>query len=274
MAYPRSNISASLNKKRKIGLFKKIFAYFIFILFFISLGVLGLTTDQARIKNIIVSGNTSVTTDEILKFVNGETGINYLWIIPTDNIILLRRAEIQKQILNNITKIGEVDVLTNGIDSIEISVKERQSKNLWCKGQPTAVKNCYFMDSDGFIFEDAPIFSEDAFPEYFGLIVDDNPLGKFYLKDNFKKISGLFYGLKNISFWPKYFNASDEHEYEVYILGGGKILVNDKKSFESSLINLQALVSNNYIKNDAESLKKIKYVDLRFGNKVNFELNK
>ena len=134
-------------------------------------------------------------------------------------------------------------------------------------------KDCYFMDSDGFVFQEAPVFSKDTFTEYFGLITETNPVGQYYFNNNFKNISSLFNILKKMSFEPEYFNAINEHEYEIYILGGGKILMNDKKSFESSLINLQALVSDGYIKTDTDSIKKIKFVDLRFGNKVNFELN-
>ncbi len=272
MAYQRSNIGASLNKKRKVGLVKKIGAYFIFILFFISLAVLGLTKDQVRIKNIVVTGNSSVSTENILKLVEVEISKVYLWIIPTDNIILLREAEIENEILNTFKKIGTVNVYVHGIDKIEIAVTERESKNLWCKGATADIKVCYYMDSNGFIFEEAPNFSESAFPEYFGLIKDQNPVGQLYLKDNFKNISSLYITFKKMSFSPKYFNAVDEHEYEVYLVGGGKIILNDKRSFVSSLVNLQALVDNGYIKNDIESLKKIKYIDLRFGNKVNFEL--
>jgi len=271
MAYQRSNIGASLNKKRKVSFFKKMMAYFIFVLFFVSLAVWGLSTEQVCIKNIMVTGNTSVPTDNIMKVVNGELNKNYLWIIATDNILLLRRAEIKKQILDDNKKIGEVSIFIRGV---EISIKERESKNLWCNGKSFDLKNCYFMDTNGFVFEKAPIFSEDAFPEYFGLLKEGDPVGQFYLKDNFKEVSSLYNAFKQIAFIPKYFNAVDEHEYEVYILGGGKILINDKKSFESSLINLQALIDNGYIKNDTASLNNIKYVDLRFGNKVNFELIK
>lgn len=270
----RSNVGTSLNKKRHISLAKKIGAYFIFVLFFISLGVLGLTKEQAQIKDVIVSGNSSISTEDITNIINNEMDKNYLWIIETNNILLLRRGEIEKQILDNYKKIGKVSILMRGIDKIEIAVTERESKNLWCKGTPIAAGECYFMDSSGYIFEDAPTFSEGTFPQYFGLITERDPIGQFYFKNNFKDISSLYNTFEKMSFPPKYFNAVNEHEYEVYLSGNGKILINDEKSFESSLTNLQALVDNNYIKNDADSLKKINYIDLRFGNKVNFELNK
>jgi hypothetical protein len=272
--HQRSNISASLYKKKQLSLLKKIGAYFVFALFFISLAILGLTTDKARINDIVISGNSSVLTENIIKIVNSEINVNYLWIIPTDNILLLRREEIKKRIIENIKKIGSIQIIIHRINKIEVKVKERESKNLWCKGTPIDIMDCYFMDSSGFIFEKAPTFSVDTFPEYFGLITGANSIGQFYFKNKFNNISGLYNALIKMLFEPKYFYALTEYEYEVYILGGGKIIINDKRSFESSLTNLQALVDNGYIKTDLDSIKKIKYIDLRFGSKVNFELNK
>ena len=274
MVQHRSNVGASLNKKRHVSLIKKILAYFIFTLFFLSLLILGLTREEVIIKDIVISGNASVPTEDIMKIVENNINNNYLWIIRTDNILLLRRGKIKNEILSDIKKINEVSISIRAVDKIEISVKERESKNLWCDGTPTSSKNCYFMDLSGFIFEKAAVFSSDIFPKYFGLITDENPIGQLYLRENFSKVIGLFNKLKEMSFEPKSINAINVHEYEVYLLGDGKIILNDKKSFESSLLNLQALINDGYIKNDKESIKKIKYIDLRFGNKVNFELNK
>lgn len=274
MVQHRSNVGMSLNRRRHTSFIKKIFVYIIFTLFFVSLSILGLTREEVIIKDIVVSGNTSVSTEDILKIIENNISNNYLFIIRTDNILLLRRGEIKNDILNNIKKISEVSISVRAVDKIEIAVKERESKNLWCDGTPAVSKNCYFMDSSSFIFEKAAVFSSDTFPKYFGLITDENPIGQLYLKENFSNVINLFNKLKEMSFEPKSFNAINIHEYEVYLLGDGKIILNDKKSFESSLLNLQALVNDGYIKNDKESIKKIKYIDLRFGNKVNFELNK
>jgi len=274
MVQQRSNIGTTLNKKRHISLMKKVLYYFIFFIFFISLMILGLTTNRARINNIVVSGNSSVSTEDIMKLVDNELNKNYLWIIPTDNIFLLRRNEIKDDILNNIKKIGLVNVYVDGTNKISLAVVEREARNLWCDGIPTNSKTCYFIDSNGFVFEESPIFSEGTFAKYFGLINSDNPIGQSYFQGNFKNISGLYGGLKNMLFQPKYFNALSDKEYEVYIDGGGKILINNSKSFDSSLQNLQALINNGYIKTDAVSISKIKFIDLRFGNKVNFELYK
>ncbi len=272
MISSRSNIKESLNKKKRASLRKKLFWLSFLVLVLISLVLWGLTSDKIKIKDIKVVGNNSITTDAILQLVNPELSKKYLWFIPTNNLFLLRKDAITENILTNLKKVNSVDVSIKGLTSIEVSIKERESKNLWCKDRDTNPKKCYFLDPDGFIFEEAPTFSGDSFPEYFGLVTSTQPIGQYYARDNFKDLVSLFSSLANASFSPKQFVAVSSHEYEVYILGGGKILINDKKSFESSIANLQALVTNGYIKTDDASLAKIKYIDLRFGNKVNFEL--
>ena len=271
---PRSNISTTLHKKRQASLQKKIFAYFVFILFFISLAILGLTTKEVKINNIIVSGNSAVTSADIINLAEPELNKNYFLIIPADNILLLRKKEIENDILKNINQIKSVNINIEGINKIEIAVTERQASNLWCVGNPTSPGDCYLMDSTGLIFKESPKFSVNAFPEYFGLISDANPIGQYYTQGNFQKISDLFYSLGKMSFQPQFFNALAGDEYEIYIFGGGNILMDNNSDFESQLSNLQALVGNGYIKTDSASLKKINYIDLRFGNKVAFELNK
>lgn len=274
MIRQKPNIITNFKKKRRKNLAKKIFAYFIFVLFFLSLIVLGLSTEEARIKEVIVSGNVSIKSEDIKSIVNKEMYKKYAFIIMTDNLLLLRRSEIKKEIISEIKKIGEVAVHNIFPDKIKIIVKEREPKGIWCRGTISEMKYCYFLDSTGFIFEDAPEFSDNAFYKFLGLISKDDPVGEYYLGDDFMIAYNLMERLKEMSFYPKILYALDNTEYYVYLSGGGKILFNKDKNLEASLINLQALVDNKYIKTDEQSIKKIKYIDLRFGNKVNFELQK
>lgn len=267
----RSYLKTLLHRKRQISMIKKIIFNIIFLLFFISMVILCLTSEKVRINDIKISGNVSVSTEQILNDVISQINSYYFWIIPTDNVFLLRRSAIKNKILLDIKDVSGVKIIMHSLSQIEVVITERETNALWCTGTPTSTNTCYFMDSNGFIFSKAPNFSENSLAEYFGVITD-NPLGKYYFKDKFVSISDLFLIIKRLSFQPEYFNAIDEHEYEIYILGGGKILFNDKEDFQTSLVNLEALVNNNYIKTDPDFLKKIKYIDLRFGNKVNFQL--
>ncbi len=263
-----SRINSSLSRRRRLGLLKKVVYIAIFVIFFLSLIILGLTNDKVQIKSVSVSGNISVPKEDILKVVERNLDKRYLFIIRTDNFFLLKRWEIREEILDEMKKIQSVDISFHSLNSVEISVAERVAKSIWCAGSPANAKKCYFMDENGFIFTEAPDFNSNSFPEYFGLI-SGNPIGQSYFNSSkFKEISHFFESLDKIGLSPISFNAIDEHQYEIYLSAGGKIIMDDKKTFEKDIENIQAVIDSGYIKTDPESLKKIKSIDLRFGNKV------
>lgn len=269
MARYISNINSSLKKRRRLGISKRIGIWAIFILFFISLFILGLTWQKVRIQSVSILGNSSVSDKEISNIVEKDLSDRYLWIIPTDNWLLIQKSKIRNEILQSIPKIHSVLISFDSLNSINVSVAERVAEYVWCSNKTSSYKKCYFMDENGFIFGYAPDFSGNLFPEFFGLIQKENPVGESYFDSKkFSEISQFFSALNAMQFNPVSFNAVDEHEYEVYLSGGGKIIANDEKTFTKDIENLQAVIDNGYIKIDPDSLKKIKYIDLRFGNKV------
>ncbi len=264
-----SKINSTLSKRRRLSRFKKVGYNIIFALFFISLLVLGLTSEKVQVKAVTISGDLSVSEVDILSIVEENLSERHLFIIRTDNFFLLKRGEIKEEVLNKLKKIESVGLSFHGLNRIEVSVSERVAKYLWCNATPTTYKNCYFMDNDGFIFTEAPDFSGNPFPKYFGLIKAENPIGQNYFEiDRFKEISQFFKTLADMKFGPVSFNSIDIHQYEIYLSSGTKIIFDDKKDLAKNTVNLQALIDNGYVKTELDSLRKIKYIDLRFGNKV------
>ncbi len=277
---PSSTINSSLAKKRRKNFLKKIVLLSVFVLVVVSVTLFGITSDKLKVKNIIINGNVTVSRDQILADANVSLNKKYLWFIPTDNFFLLRRSLIEKTILTNMKKIESVKVTFSDTHTVQITVSERQQYALWC----ASASDCYSMDHYGFIYEQTSPATTSA--KYFGLITD-TPIGKTYfepvkntasvsgtlVQNDFKNISTLFTILTKLNLQPESFTALDEHEYEVKLSLGGTIFLNDKKTLEKSLTNLQALIDGGYIKTDEAFLKKIKYIDLRYGNKVDFKLN-
>ncbi|MCX6717358.1 MAG: hypothetical protein NTU76_01615 [Candidatus Taylorbacteria bacterium] len=246
--------------------YKKVFVWFIFILFFLSLGVLGLTRKEVRIQDINISGNSTVTSGEILAIVEEKINERYLWIIPTDNILLFQRLEIPRTILDRVKKVESVYIKFVGLTKINIEITERVPEYSWCKNKTKELFGCYLMDKDGFIFSELSTTDSRHFVKYFGLITSDNPIGQNYFNNlRFGEINNFFVVLKNMNLNPYSFNAISINEYEVDLVDGGKILLNNKEIFEKTLINLQSLINDGYIK------KKINHIDLRYGNKVHFD---
>jgi hypothetical protein len=270
--HSKSNIHISLKNKRRENKFRKFFIFFVFILFFLSLGVLGLTRKEVRIQEINISGNSTVTKGEILAIVEEEIGERYLWIIPTDNILLFQRFEIPRIILNRIKKIESVSIRFTSLTSIDIEITERVPEYSWCKDNVKELLKCYLMDKNGFVFSELPLADSRSFVKYLGLITSDNPIGQNYFNSlRFAEINNFFVDLNNMNLNPYSFNAISIEEYEVDLVDGGKILLNDNEELGKTLINLKSLIDNGYIKTDITNLKKIKHIDLRYGNKVHFD---
>ena len=270
-----SRVSSSLKKRKRISSFKKTLYIFIFILFFASLFALSLTSDKLVINNIFVSGNSSVSESDISGIAEAWLNEKYLWFIRTDNTFLIKRSEIRVQILDLIPKIESVKIDFHGPVNVEIIVTERAPIGIWCQNLPSDPGKCFFLDRTGFVFGEAPKFGDSIYPEYFGFIDSTNAIKSGYFDESkFSQIDQFYGKIKDMKLSPKYFYAKDEHEYEVGLSDGGKIFANDTQSFEKELSNLQALIDSGYVKTDKAFLKKIDYIDLRFGNKVPIVIRK
>lgn len=268
----KSNISSSLGRKHRISFWKKAGFWSVFALFIFSLCIFGLTLEKMRITEINITGNRTISAEEVLNVVEGVLSKRYLFIIPTDNLFLIRRFEIRETILNIFKKVNSIKIIFHGLNNIEIVLSERIAENLWCDGKPNNSRGCFFMDKDGFVFAEAPNFSGNLFPKYFGNIVSENPIGESYFNlERFVEISIFFRNLEEMKIIPESFNAIDLHEYEVVLDNGGIINVNDRDSFDESLVRLKALIDDGLIKTDTAFLSKIKHIDLRYGNKVHYD---
>lgn len=268
----KSKISSSLCKKRRITFLKKVGVISIFVLFLFSIFVLLLSTEKIRIKNISVVGNSSVSTEEIIKLVQKELDEKYLWIIFTNNIFLLQRSEISEKVLENFKKIKDITLDLDGFNNLKIIVSERVSESLWCLDNIKISEDCYFMDDFGFIFTKAPNFTNNLLIKYYGAIFDEDPIGKTYLPlDKFKEIQNFISEISKIGFKPESFQIINEKQYEVFLLGKAKIIFDDKESVLKNISKLNTLIENNYIEINDDFVSKINHIDLRYGDKVHYD---
>jgi hypothetical protein len=263
--HAKTNIHSSLKKRRRKHFMLKMYICLFLVLLTITIFAFLTNYSGVRIQNITVKGVSSISEGDISNFVKNEISSKYLYVFAKDNILLLPRSTIKKDLLDNFKKIEIIKISLGGLRDVEITIKERVQTALWCQDK------CFFMDSNGLIFAEAPEFSGTPFPEYFGLINKENPIGENYFDaEKFIKISELFENIKKLGFPLEKFVALDASEYEMTFVGGGKIATNDKQDFSESFKNLKAIVDNGLIKTDEASLKKISHIDLRY-NKVHYD---
>jgi cell division septal protein FtsQ len=252
---PNLGSSQRLAKRRRLFLIRSAI-----ILFFVLIVIFGLAIlsghNKIIIKNFVVSGNGAVTTNEILNIVNRDVSGRYLGLFARNNFIIFPRYRIQTDILTEIKTIKTAKVSWQGWQTVAISVTERKPYAVWCGENILVVEpKCNFVDESGYVFAEAPVFSGNLFVKFYGPIANYSKI--FSLIDLLNK-RGL--EVNSVSF--------DNLDFTFVLTTGPQIIFNDRLvGFDSSFQNLfTALDSKNLdLINSAEE---IKYLDLRFADKI------
>lgn len=233
-----------------------------------------------QIENIEVSGNSTISKDEIIGLIRKETSAKYFKLFSKNSVFLYPKESIEAKLEDNFKKIETVSIKSKGLKTIIVSMVERKPDSLWCfsgSENGTIRKNnnsgkCYFLDKEGVVFSEAPDFSGSAFLRYYGLLDGaDNPIGQNYLfGGKFKEVSEFINSLEVLEMRVASFRAESGSDYEIILKNGIKIILDDKQPFDKTLENIQSILGEIDLKKDYStgSPSKINYVDLRFGNKV------
>ncbi len=230
---------------------------------------------RIQIDTIEISGatvlSTQTITDEISKVLHGR----YLWVFPRTNVFFYPRKNIENILLHKFPRIKEVafTLLDNHI--LQVTLKEREPFGLWCDvvSSESVVSQCYFLDSDGFVFDHAPQFSGSAYFKYYGFLPYEAPIGSYYLSSTsqFHQLSEFVDVSKKLDITPLYINAKDTDSFELVVFGGGKILFDTRESLVKVSERLSALLKTpNLVPRKGGELL-VDYIDLRFGNKMFFK---
>lgn len=261
-------------QKRKTLLIKWGVFFFVFVL------VLGLFIwlsglQRIQIDMVNISGATVLSTDVLESTVRYELQGKYLWAFPKTNVFLYPRSHIEKSLLTSFPRIKTVTLSTADNHILSVSLTEREPFALWCDTPPTdnLVSQCYFLDTDGFVFAHAPQFSGNAYFKYYGFLPYEAPIGSYYLSSTtrFHELSGFVENAQKLGITPLYMSAQDIDSFELFVFGGGKILLDTRESLEKVFERFSALLKtpNLVPKKGGELL--VEYIDLRFGNKMFFK---
>jgi cell division septal protein FtsQ len=170
-------------RKRRLFLIRATILTFFVLLILFGLAIFS-GHQRVKIQTIILLGNASVSDAEILSIVNRDIAGRYWYLFSKSNSLIFPRFKIKKDILNEIKTINQVDISWKDWQEIEIVLVERKPHSVWC-GEDILVQNslCYFVDREGYVFSQAPIFSGSMFIKNYGLLtpVQANPIGGHFL---------------------------------------------------------------------------------------------
>jgi len=270
-------------KKRRILRIKIIFFVFIFIIFIIGLVFLS-RWKNINIDTITVSGNKVVETKEIEDAIHSKIDGYYLWFFPKTNFLLYPKKQIKNELTVKFKRLKDVSINIKDTKTLEISLSEYNGKYTWCgdsipSDENTEEDTCYFMDENGYIFDDALYFSGNVYLKFFGKIKNniENPIGSYFLPDNFIKLVSFIDNVKQMGLKLSSILVKDDGDIEIYLEPNGsvnipKILLKSDADFEKIAENLQAVLTTEPLQSDFKNkYSSLLYIDLRFGNKVYYK---
>ncbi len=267
--------SKLVRRKRRIR-FLKIAGIIIVVIAFIA-GLSYVSRLPAiTISTIEVKGNSAVDESDIKKIIEKDTAGNYLYLFSRANMLLYPKRDIISHVMLSFKRIESLDIKVSNFNTLVVTVTERKPAYVWCKGTPAdkGNKGCYLIDVSGYVFDDAPVFSGNAFFAFYGPLSSKEPIGASYLnEEKFRNIDKLITWLDQQELSSHALYAKDNDVFELILNNNSKIIFKDIKNsneFELLQSTIQTILNSTNIFSKAASTT-LEYVDLRFGNKVYYK---
>lgn len=268
-----------LAKKRKKIFIKRSVILAVSILCIVGSIIFAFHVENFRISNVSITGITSIPESDIKDLVKKVLADSYGYVIPRDNTIFYPKEEILSTLQNAFLKILLVGVRRDGLQGITISIEERSPYVLWC-GNTVALSladntKCYFVDSSGLVYSEAPVFSNDVYMYYYGgTIGDGNILGAHYLPGvDFRNLDQFVRMLISAGVETKHIRVYDG-DVDIYILGkAGSVPTilrfSTTQPYVKSLSAFNTFISDQTTTTTIQKyLASVEYLDFRFGNKI------
>lgn len=273
-------------KKRKILIRKIILVLLGVLIILIGLSFLS-KIKKLNISEVEISGNKVIDTEAIKEAVDRELYSKYLWLFPKTNLFLYPKTKIKNKLAEQFKRLKDINISIENRKTLTIKVTERIPEYTWCGTTPpldnlnNLRESCYFLDKEGFIFDEAPYFSGEVYFKFYGRVdldADGNPAGIYLAKGYFSKIISFKDLLKEMDLSPAVIYIQDGEDIKVFLsktkasLMGPELLFKKDADFARVAENLKAAISTEPLKSKLKNeYYNLEYIDLRFGNKVYYK---
>jgi hypothetical protein len=236
---------------------------------------------SVTIHTITVSGTRIINTHDVEESVQRKLSGRYFYLFSRANTFIYPQRDIYDTLRKDFPRIEKVEVYKDSMSTLRIVITERFASYLYCGDSiPTVVKDvgdhCYFINTDGYIFDKAPYFSGNVYFKYY-MPIDgsSDPLGKQMISpDNFHKIVRFVDSIETLGFKPIYLSLDSDGLYTLYLDHGAldshpTIIFKKDNDFDTILDNLHASMQKREFADEINSkYTTLLYIDLRFTNKV------
>jgi len=285
----KSSRALEMKKKRRSRLRLRVFLWLLAgILFIVGLSYLS-KLPAMRIEHVVISGNSTLDTGDLLHAVQDELFGNYFGLFSKQNGLIYPKEKIQAHLLDTFKRLEGATITLSDLHTLYVAVSERDARYLWCghdfdetAGESSSVQ-CYYLDANGYIFSEAPYFSGNAFFKFYGTGLFNrsiSPIGQEFLsRDDFSKLLAFRDRIQSFGLTPYGILLEPNGEYALYIaplssdrMIHTKIMFNQKNDLDTIADNLAtALATEPFASDFKKKFDTLLYIDLRFTNKVYYK---
>jgi hypothetical protein len=267
-------------KKRRTAIRYKVVVFV--ILFFLIVAGLSFasSSEKLKISQINISGNRIVENKDIENLVRQDLSGKYLHLFSRANSFIYPAKEVKRDLMQKFKNLLGVSLSVADTKVLEISVKERGEKYIWCDNilpsiDEGSIPNCFFLDSDGYIFDTAPYFSGSVYFKFYGKNPHPSgPIGYYFLPDNFKKVASFKNMMEKMNLKVMALEAKEDGDMYAYLSSGASIIFKSSDDLTKLAENLQSALATEPLHTDFDKkYNSLLYIDLRFGNKVYYKFN-
>ncbi len=257
---------------------------------------------SVNISSTEVYGIDTETTKLIRQKVNETIDGKYFGLFSKSNIFLYPKDKIATAIQAITPRIDQVNINLKDRDILTVSIKEKAGQAIVCNGLPEFLENkinleksdaCYFVDQNGIIFSEAPVFSGAAYKRYYVPDIQiatssPNLIGSQVLDSvKFKKVEIFYDAVRQARITAQAILIKLDGEYELYISNPTQIVNNSedvsstavvyldsKSSLEDQLANLVSFWTNQLsVGRSSGKMPVFDSIDVRYGSNVFYRLN-
>ena len=275
-----------LKKHRQRVLQRKIALYLlVFLVFFISTVYL-YRLPVLNISEVEITGNKIIETEIIKEVVEQQITENYLYFFPKTNIFFYPKSVIKNELQNKFKRLKDINFSVKDKKVLEISMTEREALYTWCGDVLPEVNDseqkCFFLDKEGYIFDEAPYFSGEVYFKFYGLSDVGRPTseatGIYFSPNNFQKFITFKQELEGMKLRPVALDVTPDGDIKVLLSKGSTTGINPEiifkadADFQKVAENLKAVLTTEPLQSNLKNkYSSFLYIDLRFGNKVYFK---
>ena len=252
----RAKREEKISSRLKIGLLiSSLLVIFLFWLFFYS--------PLFTVKKIEVKGLTRINSNDINGLVFGQSATRRGFIFKQNNLFIFSAKELEEKIQNNYN-FAQIKTSKKLPNTIVLNVSERPCALIW----ENTANACYFIDPEGYLIKEIGVQAADrnklpVISDERGISADGNKIdiGRQYLDfmlELYRKI-----GATDLKI-DKFVIDKNPNTLRVNLKEGPFLMFSLKDNLDKQLNKLIVLRQEKL----KDNFNKIKYFDLRYGDKV------